>query len=70
MTLVLVVFACYGLVFGLGRLLFPRFESISASDCSHQLRRPYEPESSFGDESDYRSRCCRCGNVLRWEPNA
>lgn len=72
MTLVLSGLAAYGLLFFLIGRLFPK-NSVTvfrASDCSHQVRKPYEPDSSFGDESDYRSRCCGCGCVLRWEPNA
>ena len=71
-TVIVLGLLAYALLFfGLGRL-FPKdmVQVVRASECSHQVRRPYEPESSLGDESDYRSRCAGCGCVLRWEPNA
>lgn len=37
--------------------------------CKHEKRKPYYPESSVGDESDYQSRCIKCGQVLREAPN-
>jgi len=37
--------------------------------CRHLKRRPYDPEWSVGDESDYQSRCISCGQVLRDAPN-
>lgn len=49
------------------------YEAWSAGDppmpmCEHTSRRPYEPERSVGDESDYQSECRDCGAILRDPP--
>jgi hypothetical protein len=44
-------------------------QSQIVSPCLHRLRKPYYPQSTVGDESDYQSWCQICGQILRDEPN-